>query len=137
MTEPAPSADWRPGRRLIKVLAIATGLALLVIGIRFLVVPDRAAQFFGIGRPPGPFDLHYVVALRDLWLAGILIVLAAMEQWRALAVALGLGALVCFGDSAIAFMSSRQVWSVLFHASSGIFCAGLAAACWRRADLTG
>lgn len=126
---------WRPGKTPLKLLAIAMGVALLVIGVRFLVVPERAGQFFGIGRPAGPHDLHYVVALRDLWIAGILIALAVMEEWRALAVAVGLGALVCFGDSVIAFYSSRQVWSVLFHVASGIFCTGLAAACWRRAKL--
>lgn len=127
-----PRWRWRPGRRQLKVLAMAAGLALLVIGIRFLVVPERAAAFFGIGRLPGPHDLHYVIALRDLWLALLLIALALMEEWRALAVALALGALVCFGDSAIVAGSSGRALAIAFHVGSGVFCALLAWACWHR-----
>jgi hypothetical protein len=116
---------------VLRALAIATGLALLVIGVRFLVVPERAGQFFGIGREPGPYDLHHVVALRDLWLAGILIGLAVIQAWRSLALTLLLGALVCFGDSLIALASSGRALAVLFHTASGVFCGGLAWACWR------
>lgn len=132
MTAPEQGGGWRPDSGLVKTLAVLTGLALLAIGIRFLVDPSRAAQFFGIGRPGGAFDLHYVVGLRDLWLAGLLIGLALMAQWRALSLALALGALVCFGDSAIAAASSGRGVSIVFHAASGVFCAGLAWACWRR-----
>lgn len=124
---------WRPGKGPLKVLAIGTGLALLVIGIRFLVVPERAAQFFGLGRPGGAYDLHYVVALRDLWLALLLIGMAVMEEWRALALALGLGALVCFGDALIVAGSSGRIWPLLFHTCSGVFCSVLAGLCWQRA----
>lgn len=127
-----PRRKWLPGRRQLKALAMAAGLVLLVIGVRFLVVPERAAAFFGIGRVPGPYDLHYVIALRDLWLAALLIALAAMEEWRALAVTLGLGALVCFGDSAIVAASSGRALSIAFHVGSGVFCALLAWACWHR-----
>ena len=55
-----------------------------------------------------------------------------MREWRALGVLLGLGALVCFGDSAIAAASSGRATSIAFHAASGVFCGGLAYAVWRR-----
>lgn len=112
-------------------LSVATGLALLVIGVRFITAPRHAAQFFGIGTPSGPFDLHYVIGVRDLWLALAILALGWMREWRALAVMLGLGAIVCFADSAIAASSSGRTLSIMFHAASGVFCAGVALACWR------
>lgn len=122
------------GGRPLQIMAAVTGLALFAIGVRFIVLPDDAARFFGIGKPPGPHDLHYVVALRDLWLGGLLMGLAWLREWRALALGLALGALVCFADATIAAGSSGRWVSVLFHVSSGVFCAGLAAACHKRAS---
>lgn len=116
--------------RWVMGLAIAAGVALLLIGIRFLVVPDQAARFFGLSRPPGAFDLHLVVALRDLWLALILIALGGLREWRSLAVCLALGALVCFGDSAIVASSSGNRAAIAFHLVSGVYCAALALVAW-------
>jgi hypothetical protein len=119
--------------RILLGLSITAGLTLLVIGIRFIAVPQSAARFFGIGEPPAPFDFHYVVALRDIWLALLLISLAVLREWRAVALWLFLGAFVCAGDGWIAAGSSGRLASVLFHLVSGAFCAVLAAACWRQA----
>ena len=66
-------------------------MALLVIGVRFLTVPHQAARFFGLANPPGAIRPASCVALRDLWLAVLLIGLAALREWRALALCLGLG----------------------------------------------
>lgn len=120
------TAKLRPADRWVVGLAVAAGLALFVIGIRFLTVPHQAARFFGLTSPPGQFDLHHVVALRDLWLALMLIGLAALREWRALALCLGLGALVCFADSAIVAASSGRIAAIAFHVASGIYCAALA-----------
>ena len=119
--------------RVLLGLSGAAGLALLVIGVRFITVPQSAARFFGIGAQPTSFDLHYVIALRDLWLALLLIALAALRDWRGLALWLALGAFVCVGDSWIAATSSGRPVSVAFHLASGAFWAGLAAACWKEA----
>lgn len=118
--------------RWIMALAVAAGLSLLVIGIRFITVPHQAARFFGLTNPPGAYDLHTVVALRDLWLAGMLIGLAVWREWRALALCLGLGSLVCFGDSLIVAASSGRGSAIAFHVASGVFCGALAFAAWRR-----
>ena len=126
------SDKLRAPDRWIMVLSIAAGLALLVIGIRFLTVPHQAARFFGLTNPPGRFDLHSVVALRDLWLALMLIVLAGLREWRALSVCLGFGSLVCFGDSVIVALSSGRPSAIAFHIGSGIFCGALGFAAWKR-----
>ena len=126
MMPPTSPPKLRTADRWVLALAVAAGLALLVIGVRFLTVPHHAARFFGLSAPPGQFDLHYVVALRDVWLAVLLIGLAALREWRALSLFLGLGALVCFADSAIVAWSSGRGSAIAFHVASGIYCAVLA-----------
>lgn len=124
----------RPADRWVMGLAIAAGLALLVIGVRFLTVPHQAARFFGIGPAPGlaSFDLHYVIGLRDLWLAGLLIGLALLREWRALAMCLGLGAAVCISDAMIVAGSSARGSAIAFHLASGLYCGALGLAAWFR-----
>lgn len=122
------------GRRNVMILGILTGLVLFGIGVRFLVVPSGAAKFFGIA-PDAPVPaLHYVVALRDLWLGGLAIAFAALREWRALALWLAMAVAVCFADAWIAATSSGRVVSVAFHIGSGLFCAALAIASWRAKD---
>ena len=104
-----------------------------MIGVRFILAPEDAAFFFGISEPPGPSDLHWVIALRDLWLGLLLMLLAALKEWRAVALWLALGALVCFGDAGIVVASRGKPLPVMFHLVSGVFCGVMAALCWRRA----
>ena len=103
-----PQAKPSRAERWVIGLTSAAGIALLVIGIRFIAVPDQAARFFGLSKPPRPDDLHVIVGLRDLWLALLLIGLAACRQWLALAIGLGLGALVCFADAFVVVRSSGR-----------------------------
>lgn len=119
---------------LIRCLAASTGLVLLLIGMRFLFVPQKAARFFGIAAAAADTapELSYVIGLRDIWLALLVLVLSAIEDWRGLALWLGLGACVCFGDAAIAAYSSGRALSVGFHLASGLYCGVLALACWRQ-----
>jgi hypothetical protein len=118
--------------KVVRALALATGLVLALIGLRFLVQPEAAATFFGIDRRAPGFSPHYAIALRDLWLGALLIVFTALKDWRAVALWLGFGAVVCFGDALIAALSSGRRVSVAFHAGSGVFCVGLGAAAWFR-----
>ena len=121
-------------RGALTLLSALTGVVLLVIGVRFLLVPQQASRLFGLAptSAPGSFDLHYVIGLRDIWLAAILAVLTVLQDWRGLAIWLGFGMLVCVGDAAIAVHSSGKPLPVAFHLASGIFCAALSAACWRQ-----
>ena len=112
-------------------LAIATGVVLSVIGVRFLITPEAAATFFGIDRRYPGFAPHAAIALRDLWLGLLVVAFAVLRDWRAVALWLGLATLVCFGDAIIAATSSGRWVSVAFHSGSGLFCAVLAATAWR------
>ncbi|HXF54464.1 MAG TPA: DUF4267 domain-containing protein [Hyphomicrobiaceae bacterium] len=120
-------------RRLLLGLSIAVGLALFVIGIRFIVVPQSAARLFGLAGGAASFELHYVIGVRDLWLALVVIGLALFREWRGLALWLGFGAAVCVADGAIAASSSARAGPIAFHLASGVLCAVLAVACWREA----
>ncbi len=121
-------------RNLVKLLALLTGLVLLVIGVRFLFVPHQAARSFGMttAAQGAPRELHYAIGLRDIWLAAILMVLAVIEDWRGMALWLGLGACVCFGDAVIVANAGAKGQAIAFHVASGVFCTALALACWRQ-----
>jgi hypothetical protein len=125
------SGKLKPVERWTLGLATAVGVALLVIGIRFLTVPQQATRFFGIGSPAGAFDLHHVVGLRDIWLALLLAGLAVLREWRALALCLGLGAVVCWGDAVIVASSSGRGTAIAFHLVSGLYCSVIAWMAWR------
>lgn len=112
-------------------LAIATGVVLSLIGMRFLLAPEAAATFFGIDRRDPGFAPHATIALRDLWLGLLMVVFAVLRDWRAVGLWLGLATLVCFGDALIAATSSGRWVSVAFHSGSGLFCGVLAASAWR------
>jgi hypothetical protein len=114
--------------------SIATGAVLCAIGLRFLVLPEIAAEFFGIDQRMPGIAPHAAIALRDLWLGLLLITFAVFQKWQEIAIWLGIGALVCLGDASIAMMSSGRWVSVSFHVASGVFCAWLAIAAWRLHD---
>jgi len=113
-------------------LGVFAGVLLLIIGIRFLIVPRTAANNFGLAREIVGFELHRMVGLRDIWLGGLAILLAWLREWRALAIWLGLGAAVCVADAGIAAQSSGKPLNVAFHLGSAVFCVALAAAVWHR-----
>ena len=121
----------RVRRRWLQGVAIAAGLVLLVIGVRFALVPRSAARFFGLDTPAPPAHLHYVIAVRDIWLALIVIVLAGLREWRSLALWLGLGALACFADAAIVVHATGWMHAIVFHTACGLICFGMAVLCWR------
>lgn len=123
----------RRGRAVVW-LTVAASLLFVVIGVRFLVVPDGAARTFGLA-PALAHELHHMVGLRDLWLALLALAFALLREWRALALWFALGSLVCFADSLIVLMSSANPWAVGFHAGSGIFCLALAWAARREGRL--
>lgn len=121
------------GQRVVMILGTLTGLVLFAIGVRFLVLPEAAARFFGID-PAAPVPaLHHVIAVRDLWLGGLAVAFAMLREWRALGLWLAMAVVVCFADAWIAASSSGRVLSVVFHIGSGVFCAVLASASFREA----
>lgn len=131
MGEPEGRQTGRKHRHLVW-LAIGAGLLLTVIGVRFMIVPQSAASTFGLAKDFAGYELHHVVGLRDIWLGLLAMAFAALREWRALALWFGFGALVCFSDAAIVWVSSGKLAAVAFHFGSGVFCAWMGLALWRR-----
>jgi hypothetical protein len=127
---PTPLSPHRT-RFLLRALGVLAGMAMLIIGLRFLIVPEQAAKFFGVGAMPQGHQLHHAVGLRDLWAGALAIAFALTRQWRALTLWFATGALVCFSDAVLVHTSGVRPSAVTFHAVSGVLCTAIAVALWR------
>jgi Domain of unknown function (DUF4267) len=116
-------------QRLVLASCLLGGTLLTIIGIRYFLVPESAAYTFGLAEPPTGYEMHYIIALRNVWLGLLAIAFVLLRQWSALALWFGLGSFVCFADATIAASSSGGTAQVAFHLSSGVLCAGLALCC--------
>ena len=114
-------------------LALAGGILLTVIGVRFFFTPGSAARTFGIAARPEGNELYYVIGLRNVWLGLLVVAFAALRQWRAVALWFGLGALVCFSDGLIVTTSTGRPGQIAFHTGCGIASIAIAALAWRAA----
>lgn len=117
--------------RRVAILAILAGVLLALIGVRFLITPDSAAKTFGLTPQMTGHQLHHIIGLRDLWLAALAVALAVLSEWRALALWLFLGVLVCWGDAVIVATSGGKPLAIAFHAASGVYCLAVGVAVWR------
>ncbi|MEQ1713608.1 MAG: DUF4267 domain-containing protein, partial [Hyphomicrobium sp.] len=93
--------------------------------------PRAAQHTFGLAKGVLDRELHSVIGLRDVWLGVLAVLLAALKEWRALALWLALGAAVCVADAAIVAASTGKWWAIAFHLGSAVFCGWLAVACRR------
>ncbi|MBU2582308.1 MAG: DUF4267 domain-containing protein [Alphaproteobacteria bacterium] len=127
-----PELNWYAAGTHVAWLSIFVGAVLMVIGLRFLIVPDGAAATFGLGRAAeGPY-LHYVIGLRDLWLGGLAIAFAYLRDWRALFLWLAMGVAVCLSDASVVWAFGGPRAAIIFHCGAGVLCAGLAFGARRR-----
>lgn len=132
---PPPPEDASVKHRHLVWLGVFAGVVLTMIGLRFLVDPRAAQHTFGLAKGALERELHAVIGLRDIWLGALGIVLALLREWRALALWLSFGALVCLADAALVVTSTGKWWAVAFHLGSAVVCGWLALACsraWRR-----
>ena len=111
--------------RFTLTVCLIGGVLLTIIGVRFALMPASAAYTFGVADRPAGFELHYVIAGRDIWRGLLAIGLALTRQWRGLAMWFAFGLVVCFADAAIVFTSSGGPAQVAFHVGSGIICGAL------------
>jgi hypothetical protein len=110
---------------LVFWLTVIVAVVFAINGLRFCFSPESAASTFGL-TPPLAHELHVVVGIRNLWLAGLALALALLREWRALALWFALGSLVCVADSVIAVQASAPLAAVALHAGSAILFALLA-----------
>jgi len=115
----------------VRIAAFIGAAALVIIGVRFFMWPEAAAWFFGMSAEAAPRGYHHAIGLRDIWLGLLLSVFAWRRMWLAIATWFTLAAGVCLGDAIIAWTSSGQVGSVIFHVVSGALSAVVAIAAWK------
>jgi hypothetical protein len=125
------SAKVSRNERFILILCLLGGVLLAVIGIRYFITPEHAARTFGVPDRPLGHELYYIIGLRNVWLGLLAIAFAALREWRALALWLSFGAVVCFADAMIAVTSTGRLAQTTFHVVCGAACIGLASAAWR------
>lgn len=111
--------------RLLRVFSIIGGGLLMIIGLRFYLIPEHAARVFGLGPNATGFELHHVIAARDLWLGALAVAFAALKQWRALSLWFAMGLLVCLADAGVVFSSGGKLGPLLFHLTGAVLCAVL------------
>lgn len=124
-------------RNVVVALAAIGGLLLVVIGVRYLLVPQSAARTFGVPARPAGYELHYIIGLRNVWLGLLAFAFVALGEWRALALWFTGAVAVCLADGLIAATSTGRAPQVAFHIGCGIASAVLAAYCWRAARRPG
>jgi len=127
------SATGAGGKRFVLAAGLLGGALLAVIGVRYLMVPQSAARTFGVPGHPAGFELHYIIGLRNLWLAVMAAAFALLREWRALTLWFAGAVVVCFADALIAYTSTGRIPQVAFHLGCGIASSVLAVLCWRYA----
>lgn len=128
-----PATKVRRADRLVLAICLVGGALLTLIGIRYFLVPQSAARTFGVPDRPAGFELHYIAGLRNVWLGLLAVALAALREWRALALWFTGAVVVCFADGVIAATSTGAIPQVAFHLGCGVASAVLAVLCRRAA----
>lgn len=113
----------------LRALTIIGGGLMAIIGVRFYVISEHAARVFGIGPQGSGFELHHVIAARDIWLGLLAIGLAVLRQWTALTLWFGLAVLVCLSDAYVVIGSGGKSGPLIFHLASAVACAAMAWMC--------
>jgi hypothetical protein len=117
--------------RALLIIATLGGALLTFIGVRYLLVPESAARTFGVPARPTGHELYSIIGLRNVWLGLLVVGMALLRQWRALALWFAGGAIVCFADAGIAARALGELPQVAFHVGCGLCCSALFPVLWR------
>ena len=110
--------------------ALAPALALVALGVVFIVSPRTGAAVFGLPAPEGHGTAWVaVVGLRDLAFGGYVLALALFSTRHAVALVLGTTVLIPLGDVLVllAVRGFSSPGHLLLHLASG---GVMAAAAW-------
>lgn len=115
-----------------KYLTISSGLVLVYIGLKFLLQPEAGEAGFGLHfQENGDYSFHYIKGIRDLFAGIIIVLLAAMNERKALVVVLLAGCLVPFVDMTLVLQATHgNVMTAMPHIIAIILIAITAAGTW-------
>ncbi|NLR61119.1 DUF4267 domain-containing protein [Chitinophaga polysaccharea] len=115
-----------------KYLTICSGLILVYIGLKFLIQPEAGEIGFGLHfQENGDYSFHYIKGIRDLFTGMVIVLLAAMNERKALVVVLLMGVMVPFTDMTLVLQATHgNVMTAMPHIIAIILIAITAAGTW-------
>lgn len=114
-------------------LTLITGLLLIFIGCRFLILPQAAEIAFGIHTPTGgDYSFQYIKGIRDLFTGASITLLLLTREYRALGFLLLLGSIVPVVDFMIVYSHPDHETAKLYPHLSAIIIAILMSAYYIR-----
>jgi len=89
-------------RKIAITLAALTGLGMIFLGARFLLLPEVAETGFGIKfSEQGDYSFHYMKGIRDIFSGIVLCLLLFTKQIKALGITLLAGTIIPVVDMLI------------------------------------
>lgn len=119
--------ETQDGRvKRVRAFGVFVGFVMVLIGVRFAMVPESASFTFGVAFPANNYELHDIIAARDVWVGFMVLAFALFQEWRSLSIWFLGAAFVCMYDATIVNASTANDWAIAFHLSSGVLCLALA-----------
>lgn len=104
-------------------IVLLTGLLMLFIGGRFLLIPADAEAAYGIHITTGDFSFHYIKGIRDIFSGLLVIVLLLTKEFRALGIALLCATIIPLADFLIVLSHEDYEVSKLYpHLTAIVIC---------------
>ena len=105
-------------------IAFLTGLGMIFLGARFLLLPEVAEAGYGIHfNDHGDFSFHYIKGIRDLFSGLLISVFVLMNQKRAVGVTLLAGTIIPVTDTLIVLSKPyNSVLQAIPHIIAIIIC---------------
>ncbi|NLR64315.1 DUF4267 domain-containing protein [Chitinophaga varians] len=102
-------------KQLSYYLTLLTGLLLIFIGARFLLVPMTAETAFGIHTSTGgDYSFHYIKGVRDLFTGVAIVLLLLMREFRAAGFLLLAGSIIPMVDFSVVMSHPDYVTARLY-----------------------
>ena len=114
-----PLWSWR--------LAFLTALFPLFSGLAFLIAPETASSLWGFPHATSTSSKHYLalVGVRDLYLAGGVLLFWLRCEQRVVGWLLLLGSAVPVADGFVALWEAAPMWQVLQHWAATVMAASV------------
>lgn len=112
-------------QRIFIIIAFLTGLGMIFIGTRFMLLPESAVAGYGIHFDAhGDYSFHYIKGIRDVFTGLLICILILTKQIKALGIALTVGTIIPIMDMFIVLTKDyTSIAQAIPHISAIIVCA--------------
>jgi hypothetical protein len=112
-------------QRILITIAFLTGLGMIFIGARFLLVPEIAEAGYGIRfNANGDYSFHYIKGIRDVFTGLLICILILTKQTKALGITLAVGTIIPIIDMLIVLSKDYNgITQAIPHISAILVCA--------------